>query len=133
MSTNGTDSEEKLSIRQRKALPHLITSDSLAEGARRANISRTTVYRWMDDDEFRTELKRLRDEAAELAQTEIKGMMLDAAMVIRDALDDENPSVRLRAAAATLNLSLKTIHGMDVEKRINLLSDAVQLSKDRPY
>ena len=87
----------------------------------------------MDDDEFRTQLKRLRDEAAELAQTEIKGMMLDAAMVIRDALDDENPSVRLRAAAATLNLSLKTIHGMDVEKRINLLSDAVQLSKDRPY
>ena len=87
----------------------------------------------MDDDEFRTELKRLRDEAAELAQTEIKGMMLDATMVIRDALDDENPSVRLRAAAATLNLSLKTIHGMDVEKRINRLSDAVELSKERPF
>ena len=133
MSTNGTDSEEKLSIRQRKAIPHLVTSDSLAEGARRANISRTTVYRWMDDDDFRRELKRLRDEAAELAQTEIKGMMLDAAMVIRDALDDENPSVRLRAAAATLNLSLKTIHGMDVEKRLNRLTDAVELSKDRPY
>ena len=87
----------------------------------------------MDDDDFRRELKRLRDEAAELAQTEIKGMMLDAAMVIRDALDDENPSVRLRAAAATLNLSLKTIHGMDVEKRLNRLTDAVELSKDRPY
>ena len=133
MSTDGTDSEERLSIRQRKAIPHLVTSDSLAEGARRANISRTTVYRWMDDDDFRRELKRLRDEAAELAQTEIKGMMLDAAMVIRDALDDENPSVRLRAAAATLNLSLKTIHGMDVEKRLNRLTDAVELSKDRPY
>ena len=43
------------------------------------------------------------------------------------------PAVRLRAAAATLNLSLKTIHGMDVEKRINRLSDAVELSKERPF
>ena len=133
MSTNGTDSEEKLSIKQRKALPHLVTSDSLAEGARRAHISRTTVYRWMDDDDFRTELKRLRDEAAELAQTEIKGLMLDAAMVIRDALDDENPSVRLRAAAATLNLSLKTIHGLNVEKRLNRIDDAMALEKETPW
>ena len=133
MSTNVTDSEENLSIKQRQALPHIVTSNSLAEGARRANISRTTIYRWMEDDEFRSELTRLRNEAAELAQTELKGMMLDAAMVIREALDDNDPFIRLRAAAATLNLSMKTLYGLNVEKRLNRIDDAMALRKQTPW
>ncbi len=133
MSTNETDPGGELSLKQRKALPHLAASGSLAEGARKANIGRTTVYRWMEDDDFRSELTRLHNEAAELAQTELKGMMLDSAIVIREALADDNASVRLRAAEAALNLALKTLHGLDIEKRINRLSDAVELSKERPF
>ena len=133
MSTDVTDSGENLSTRQRQALPHLVASNTLAEGARKANISRTTIYRWMEDDEFRRELIRLRSEAAELAKSEMKGMMLDATMALREALDDEDPIVRLRAAATVLNLSTKTLYGMEVEKRINRLSDAVSLNKEKPW
>ena len=133
MSTDGTDSGENLSTRQRQALPHLVASNSLAEGARRANISRTTIYRWMEDDEFRRELIRLRSEAAELAKSEMKGMMLDATMALREALDDEDPLVRLRAAAATLSLSMKTLHGLNVEKRLNRIDDAMALRKQTPW
>ena len=133
MSTDGTDSGENLSLKQRKALPHLIASNSLAEGARRANISRTTIYRWMEDDDFRSELIRLRNESAELAQTEMKGLMLDAAMALREALDDDDPLVRLRAAAATLSLSMKSLNGLNVEKRLNRLDDAMALRKHTPW
>ena len=133
MSTNETDPGEKLSLKQRKALPHLAASGSLAEGARKANIGRTTVYRWMEDDDFRSELTRLHNEAADLAQTELKGMMLDSAMVIREALADDKASVRLRAAAAALNLALKTLYGLNIEKRLNRIDDAVALRKQTPW
>ena len=60
---------KKLSNRQREALPHIAAADSLAEGARRANvISRSTIYNWMEDDDFRAELSRVRTEMADLAQ-----------------------------------------------------------------
>ena len=74
-----TDPEEKrLSNRQREVLPHIAASDSLAEGARRASISRTTIYKWMEDDDFRAELSRVRTEWPDLAQAEIQGLMLKA-------------------------------------------------------
>ena len=46
MLQDETDFEKKLSPRQLAALPRVILSGSVAEGAPRAGISRTTLYRW---------------------------------------------------------------------------------------
>ena len=39
--------KKDLSNRQRDALLHVAAADSIAEGARRAGVSRSTIYRWM--------------------------------------------------------------------------------------
>ena len=99
MSTSETDpTEKRLSNRQREALPHIVGADSLAEGARRASIGRATIYRWMEDDDFRTEIERLRAEMSDLAQAEVQGLMLKAVVVIDQALDGDVSPVQLRAA-----------------------------------
>ena len=72
-STDRSRGKERLSNRQREALPHIATADSLAEGARRANVHRSTIYNWMEDDDFRAELSRVRTEMADLAQVEMQG------------------------------------------------------------
>ena len=123
-----TDSEEKsLSNRQREVLPHIAASDSLAEGARRASISRTTIYKWLEDDDFRAELSRVRAEMADLAQAEIQGLMLKATAAVDKALDGDISPVQLRAALGAINAALKVRYGLNLERRLNRIDDALSM------
>ena len=116
-----------LSNRQRDALLHVAAADSIAEGARRASVSRATIYRWIEDDDFRAELKRLRTEMADLAQTEMQGTMLKAAAVIDQGLDGEISSVKLRTALGAISAVLKIRHDLNLEKRLDRIDDALAL------
>lgn len=96
MAENGTIGSTTLTDRQLGALPYLVAAPSVSEGARRAEVGLRTLYRWMSDDEFRSELERQRSEAAELAYVELRGLMLKAVHVLGAAMEDESPQVRLR-------------------------------------
>ena len=116
-----------LTDKQLHTLPHLVTAPSLSEAARRADVGRTTLYRWIEDDEFRRELERQRNEALDLAHVELKGLMLKATQVIGETMDDANPLVRLRAAQIALSFGLKAIEEKEIQRRIQLLEDALPL------
>ena len=75
---NGTNGATWLTEKQLQAIPHLVASRSRSEAAKQAEIGRTTLYHWMEDEEFRKEIERLRDEALALAHVELKGLMLKA-------------------------------------------------------
>lgn len=49
MEQNGTHPVSPLAARQLAALPHLISTATLSEGAKLANIRRTTLCHWMND------------------------------------------------------------------------------------
>ena len=125
MNQFGTEFGENLST----ALPHLIRPGSLTDLAKDAGIGRTTLYRWMQDDNFRQQLEYLREETLRLAETELMGMAYKAAGVIYQALEDENPSVRIRAAQAALNQAHKAEYGQRLERRIDGLAEAISLEK----
>ena len=76
----------------------------MSEAARRADVSRSSLYRWIEDDEFRRELERQRNEALELAHVELKGLMCKATQVLGEAMDNDNPFLRLRAAQIALTV-----------------------------
>ena len=94
-----------LSPRQQSALPVVALSPSLAQAAQAAGVGRSTLNRWMNEPAFRSEIVRVRQEAAELARQEMQGMMLRAASVINNALDDADPAIRLRAARYALTFA----------------------------
>ncbi len=130
MKHSETDSSEEttdLTQKQLAALPYLVASPSLSEGARLATIDRATLYRWMNDDEFRRTLERLRAEAADLAHTELRGLMLKGALVLADAMEDPSPNVRVRAARAALSIGQKVIDLKELQQRIDRLDDAFTL------
>lgn len=129
MEQNGTDYSEDagLTESQLAALPYLVASPTMAEGARLADIGRTTLYRWMNDHEFRTALERLRAEASELAHTELRGLMLKGALVLAEAMEDPSPNVRVRAAQAALSIGLKAVDLKELRQRIQRLDDAFAL------
>ncbi len=98
MEQNGTDASREpdgLSENQLAALPYLVASTNLSEGARLANIGRTTLYRWMDDPDFHDAFERLRSQAAALAHSELRGLMLKGVLVLAEAMEDPSPHVRV--------------------------------------
>lgn len=127
MKQNGTDDATNLTERQLVALPYLTASVSLSEGARLANVGRTTLYRWLEDSEFRRELERLRGEAAALARVELNGLMLKGIVVLAEAMEDPNLFVRVRGAQAALSLALKAIDTKELQQRLDRLDDAIAL------
>ena len=126
MAENGT-STKALSDRQLRAMPYLVASPTVSEGARLAQVGLRTLYRWMDDDDFRRELERQRSEAAELAYVELKGLMLKSVQVLGSAMEDPNPNVRLRAAQTALSVAMKATELRDIQKRLDLLDAALPL------
>ena len=90
-------------------------------------MGRGTLYRWIEDDEFRRELERQRSEALELAHVELKGLMFKATQVVGEAMDDDNPFLRLRAAQIALTVGLRATEVKELQRRIELLEDALPL------
>lgn len=97
------DGISSLSLRQQSALPVVALSPSLNQAANTSGIGKTTLRRWMNDPVFREEVIRTRQEAAELARHEIRGVTLRAVSVINDAMEDPDPVIRLRAARYALS------------------------------
>ena len=95
MAVNGRSAAAELTDRQLRALPYLVAAPGNRDGARLAQVGERTLYRWMEEYEFRRELERRRSEAAELAYVELKGLMLKAVQVLGDAMENPNPNVRL--------------------------------------
>ena len=106
---------DALSPRQQSALPLVALSPSLAQAAQSAGVGRSTLNRWMNDPAFRSEIVRVRQEAADLARQEMQGMMLRAASVINNAMDDPDPAIRLRAARCALSFanSFSQVHRLN--------------------
>ena len=130
MEQDGTDASREpdgLTEKQLAALPYLVASTNRSEGARLANIGRTTLYRWMEDEEFRDAFDRLRSQAAALAHSELRGLMLEGVLALAQAMEESSPHVRVRAARAALSVGLKANDLKELRQRLDRLDDAFSL------
>ena len=128
LSGNGRRIENfKLSPRQQTVLPVIASTPSLAQAARISGFSERTLRRWLDDDDFRGELTRLRQESAELARLELQGLMLRSVSVLSEALDDPDKAIRLRAARYAMSFAVRASETEKLKKEIQDLEDAIAL------
>ena len=125
------DDSVALTHRQIIALPYLVASPTVTEGARLAGISRRTVHRWMEDDDFRVQFERFRDEALSLSQAELKGLTLKGTGVLAEMLEDPSSNIRLRAAQTAIAMGVKINQQSNIQKQIEDLSEAFDLQRSR--
>ena len=130
MSQNEPVFQENLSERQIVALPHVAAAATNAEGARAADISLATLKRWRQDPAFREELRRMRQETADLAHTELNGLALKGTAALAELLEDPNPRVKTQAVRLALILGLKVGQERENRRRINQLQKALSLLKN---
>lgn len=129
MEQNGT-SFEGLTQKQITALPYLLRPGTLSDQAKNARIGRTTLYRWLQDPDFRRALDQLREDAVHLAESQLQAMSYEAAAVIYEALHDEDSNVRFRAAQAAIRHATNLQYGQRLERRVDLLVEAFDLRKE---
>ena len=106
MAQNGSKNKKPgIQVRQKEAIPILASAASITEAARLSNISRRTLTRWLEDEDFRSQVAQYQQQAAELARLRLDGLALQAISVLEDTLHDPNPALRFRAARDTIRFS----------------------------
>ena len=116
-----------LTRRQQSALPIVAASPTIAQAARTSRIGESTLYRWLDDEDFRNELTRLRQESANLARLELQGLMSRGVSVLAEAMDDPDVAVRLRAARCALSFAVQICEAEKLRSEIQALEEALPI------
>ena len=119
----------RLTRRQTLALPILAAAPNMTQAAHDAGISESTLYRWLQDENFRAELMRLTAEAAEYTRQELQSLTLRSFNVLADLMEDADPIVRLRAARTVAAMGLRTLDAGTLSNSIQSLEEALPPAK----
>ena len=110
--------EQGLTRKQVEAIPHLVGARSFEEGCRKARIGKTTLYQWLKDDAFKSELERHREEVIREALERLKTSVTRAVDGLIALSEDKEKGVRLRAIEKILDLFFKTREQEEIEGRL---------------
>ncbi len=114
-----------LSPRQQSALPLIASTSTLAQAARSSGIGESTLYRWLQEPLFREELTRLREESADLAKQELRGVMLRSVSVLAEALEHPDMAIRLRAARYSMSFAVQISEVEKLRADLQKIEDSI--------
>jgi AcrR family transcriptional regulator len=105
----------------------LLTSPTREAAAKRLGISRSTLYRWLKDDDLREAFRTARSYALHEGTTTLQLATYEAAAALRMlALDtNTNPHVRLGACRAILEFAYRATEVEDVRAQIEELKGMI--------
>ena len=120
--------KSELSGNQKKALAALLTSPSVAAAAARCGLSERTLYNYLTDDRFKTELRRRQDAIIQSVTAALVGLSSEAVATLRNLLRDPDASgaVKCRAALGWLAQMRQSVELADLAERVSKLEEALQ-------
>jgi len=116
----------ELTSTQLKAIGYILDSSSIEEAAKKAKISRGTVYNWLKDHNFKKILERERNTLFFESLSLLKQANIKAARTLIDLLESRDESTRRLAAKEIINMSLKIAELKDLEERIGKIEEIIR-------
>jgi hypothetical protein len=113
--------EQKLTNRQLKAIPSIVTSPTYTEGCEKAKVDRTTFYKWLRQPDFKAELDRQRDEAAKAAFDTLTQSLTKAVEKLVGLLDNKDDRLRRWVCKDIIDYILEHKAIEDLVKRIEAI------------
>jgi hypothetical protein len=98
---------------------------SVTDASKKAGVTRKTVYRWLDDDGFKSEVVKAQNDVLERVGSRLSALALKGLNVMDELLDSEDESVRLRASSALLSRFTEILEVLRLEKRLEILEDII--------
>lgn len=111
-------SEAKLTDRQLKAIPHIVSSPTYTEGCKKAKINKTTLYKWLKEPVFKTELDRQRDEVAAEAFGVLSQGLTKAVEALVSLLDNKDNRLKRLAAKDVIDFMIRHKEIEDLDQRL---------------
>lgn len=116
-----------LTARQTRAIELLLIGTPIKEVANLVNVSRGTIYRWLDQPRFQSTINKEKTQVVERLSLALASLGQKAVKTLEEALDDPSAgtSVRVRAADVVINRILSIRELVDFEDRLNRLEEMV--------
>jgi hypothetical protein len=125
-NANLATAENPISIttsRQEKAIIALLNEPTTKEAAMAAGVSEVTLWRWLQNPEFRASYMEVRRVAVQRAIARTQVATSEAVETLREVMNDKSAkgSERISAAKAILDYAMKGIELEDHEHRLEEL------------
>jgi len=111
----------KLTDRQLKVIPHIVSSPTYTEGCKKAKINKTTFYKWLKQPEFKAELDRQRDEVVAEAFKVLSQNLTKAVETLAGLLDNKNDRLKRLAAKDVIDFVVRHKEYEDLDKRLTAI------------
>jgi len=113
-----TKGRTKLTERQLKAIPHIVSSPTYTEGRKKAKINKTTLYKWLKDPVFKVELDHQRDEVAAEAFGILSQGLTKAVETLVNLLDNKDNRLKRLAAKDVIDFIIRHKENEDLDNRL---------------
>jgi hypothetical protein len=124
-----------LNRNEKNALEALLRWPTVAQAARKCGLAERTLWRYLEDDVFKAELRKRQDKAVAQTTAALVGMSGDAIEALRDLLQDPEtpPGVKARVALGWLQERRKAVELDDLAQRIGALEELLQREAEHEH
>ena len=110
--------EPRLTDRQLKAIPIIVTSPTYTQACEKAQLNRTTFYEWLKDPQFKAELDRQRDEIASEAFGVLSQSLTKAVETLVSLLDNADDRLKRLTAKDIIDFIIRHKENEELGQRI---------------
>lgn len=124
MSQN--DTGKILSSKQKMAIEALLSTATIDDAAKTADISRSSITRWLREEHFQNALRDAEKGALKQISRNLIGLANKATNALEDGLgEDQKINARLRAAEIVIDRLIKLREILDFEERLIKLEERI--------
>lgn len=123
--------EKKLTTIQQRAITCLLQSNSVEEAAKKARISRSTIYKWQNNIHFKEILEKERKAVFDEGLNALKQATSKAVKTLFELLDSKDSNTRRLAAKDIISFAIKVVETRELEERVSELEEVLEKSRQR--
>ncbi|MFJ5625578.1 phBC6A51 family helix-turn-helix protein [Peribacillus loiseleuriae] len=118
----------KLKLKQEKVIMALLTEPTHSQAAKKAGVGETTLYRWLDDEEFNKAFKDARRKAFSQSISHLQQATASAVETLKDVMENEESpaSSRVSAAKTVLEMAFKAYEMEDLVAQIDEMQQYIE-------
>ncbi len=124
-----SEKKTKLTARQLKAIPHIVSSPTYTEGCKKAKINKTTLYKWLKEPEFKAELDHQRNEIAAEAFGVLSQGLTQAVEALVSLLDNKDDRLKRLTAKDVIDFIIRHKENEDLDERLTEIEKLIAEKK----
>lgn len=121
---------DKLGRKSEAAIVALLANPTMPEAAKAAGVSETTLWRWLQRDDFRKKYREAQDKVFDGALGSLQGASTEAVNCLRRNLTCGNASAEVQAARTILDYTLRAREMFELENRVVQLEAALKAREE---